>query len=263
MITIWKRQGMVAAACGLGFLALFGAGFIVFNVFVSEPYPSVYDPGAEIERFVAENRSEVRVVGFFFSLAAALLLVFAAFLAALVRRSAGEMGALPELTLGGGVVAAAFLLLSALGLWVLGREATAAEPALVRALHDLVYLAGGPAHVVSFAAFLGPISVAARRSRVLPGWIAWLGGAAAALSLLSVTALLWEPAAYVLPLARLLTYAWIFAVGVALVLGWPREAGAAERGAVGEAFRVGAEQITSDGGPAAGARRSSAGEGVR
>ena len=244
-MTVWKRQAMVAAACGVGFLALFGAGFFALNVVASDYYPSPFDAAADIQRYVAENRDELRVVGFFYALAAIALLGFAAFLSALVGRSAGEMGALPALVLGGGAVAAAFLMLSALCLWLLGREATAAEPGLVRALHDLTYLAGGPAHVAAFAPFLGGTSVAVRRSRVLPGWIAWLGIAAAVPSLPAVVALLWEPAAYLLPVARLLTYAWIFAVSIALAFGWPREAGEAEVGAVGEAVRVRADRIAS------------------
>jgi hypothetical protein len=248
-MTIWKRQGMIAAACGFGFLALFAIGFVVLNLVASDFYPSPFDDAAKIERYFAENRSEARTVAFFYAVAAVALLCFAAYLADLARRSEGEMGALPGLALGGGVVAAVFLMISALCLWLLGREATLENPALVRALHDLAYLAGGPAHVIAFAPFLGASSVAGLRSRVLPGWIAWLGIAAAATSLPTVGALLWEPAAYLLPIARLLTYAWIFAVSLALALGWSSGAGVADRGAIGEAFGVRADRIRPETAP--------------
>lgn len=250
-MSIWRRQGTAAAVCGVAFLALFGAGFAFLMVLASDFYPSPFEAGADIQRYVVENRSEVRVVGFFYTLAAVCLLGFAAFLAGLVGRTAGEMGALPALVLGGGAVAAAFLMLSALCLWILAREETAAEPALVRALHDLTYLAGGPAHVAALAPFLGATALATHRSGVLPGWIAWLGLAAAVASLPAVVALLWEPAAFLLPVARLLTYAWIFAVSLALAFGWPPAAGETGRGAVAEALRVDTDRIEAEMGPSA------------
>jgi hypothetical protein len=120
------------------------------------------------------------------------------------------------------MLSAAFLLLSALALWLLTRPAADEEPAVIRALHDLAYIAGGPAHIISFAPFVGASSIAALKTRTLPGWLGWLGIAAGALSLLSVTALLWEPAAYVLPLARVLSFAWIFFVSLVLAAIWPR-----------------------------------------
>jgi hypothetical protein len=245
-MTIWKRQGMIAAACGLGFLALFGVGFSALTLLASQFYPSPFGDPAPILRYFAENRTEVQVTSFFYAVAAVALLGFTAYLADLARRSAGEMGALPGLALGGGVLAAAFLMVSALSLWILGRPATAEDPALVRALHDLTYLAGGPAHVVAFAPFLAASSVADLRSRVLPGWIARLGLAAAVLSLPALLALVWEPASYVLPVARLLTYGWIFAVSLALAFGWPRGAGEVARGPIGEALRVREDRIVPE-----------------
>src|SRR5215208_7102804 len=102
-MTIWKRQASIAAACGLGFLALFAVGLFVLTVVASDFYPSPFDDAAKIDRYFAENRTEVRVVSFFYAVAAVALLGFTAFLADLSRRSAGEMGALPGLALGGGV----------------------------------------------------------------------------------------------------------------------------------------------------------------
>ena len=43
----------------------------------------------------------------------------------------------------------------------------------------------------------------------LPRWVALVGLAAAAVSILSITALLWEPATLLLPLGRVLSYIWI------------------------------------------------------
>ena len=115
-------------------------------------------------------------------------------------------------------MATVFLPLSALCLWILSRDAILADPPLIRAPHDLVYLTGGPAHVLSFAPFLAASAVALVRSGVLPKWIAVLGVAAAVPALPSAAAFLWEPAAFLLPLGRVLTYGWIFAISVDLLI---------------------------------------------
>ena len=116
-------------------------------------------------------------------------------------------------------MAAAFTQLSALFLWVLARPVTVEEPALLGALHDLAYLTGGPAHVLSFAPFIGASPIAMWHRPILFRWLTWVGIAASGLSLLSVFALLWEPATLFLPLGRMLAFVWIFSIGVMLTLG--------------------------------------------
>jgi hypothetical protein len=49
---------------------------------------------------------------------------------------------------------------------------------------------------------------------VLPEWIAWLGAVGAGVSALAVTTMLWQPAAWILPVTRVLLAAWILAVVV-------------------------------------------------
>lgn len=211
-----SRYGGLSALSGVVFLALFAVGFGVSNLLASEPYPSPFDSLEAIEGFVRDNRPELRLLAFLYSLAAVALLGFTASVAAFVRRTGEEARALSALALGGAVLAVAFLLLSALASWLLARPMTSEEPALLRTVHDLVYLAGGPAHVLAFAPFLGAGSIAARKAGALPGWLTVLGFGAAGASLLSVTALLWEPSTFILPLGRVLAFAWIFAVSLVL-----------------------------------------------
>lgn len=215
-MTNLRTHGMLAGASGVIFVALFGASFVVGNILAPYPFPSPFGSAAKIERFVVESQTEVRVLSVLHSLAAIALLTFAAGIAAFVRREMDEHDALPGLALAGGVLVAAFLQLAALSEWILVRDATRETPALVRALHDLTYLAGGPAHVLAFAPFVGAGSIAGMRTRQLTGWIGWLGIATAALSLLAVVALLWEPATFLLPLARSLTFAWILVVSLTM-----------------------------------------------
>jgi hypothetical protein len=46
---------------------------------------------------------------------------------------------------------------------------------------------------------------------VLPEWVAWFGAVGGGVSGLVVTTMLWPPAAWVLPVARLLLAFWILA----------------------------------------------------
>jgi hypothetical protein len=53
---------------------------------------------------------------------------------------------------------------------------------VVRALHDLAYLAGALAHVLAIAVFLGASALAVFTTDVLSEWVAWLGLAGSAAS---------------------------------------------------------------------------------
>jgi hypothetical protein len=213
--TTSRREWNLWAASGPLFVALFGVGFLVANVLASPPWPSAFASSATVERFVVANSDEIRTLSFLYSAAALALLAFVAAVAALLRRAA-DRSVLPWLALGGGILAATFLLLSALLDWMLARSETAAEPVLLLALADLTYLTGGPGHVLALATFLAAASVVAMQVHVLPRWIAWAGIAAAVPSALAATALLWEPGAFFLPLGRALTYLWILAVSAVL-----------------------------------------------
>ena len=207
------------ALSGVLFVALFVAGLVFGNVLSPEPYPSPFAPSAEIESYFTESGAAVRALGVLQILAAISLLGFAACVAAFVRRAAGEGSALSGLALGGGVLAAAFFLLSGLLSWALSRPVTVELLTLVRALHDLTFLAGGPAHVSLLGLFVGAGSIAASKTKVLPRWIDWVGIVAAVLSLLSVASMLWTPVTVLLPLGRLLSSVWIVAVSLVLVCG--------------------------------------------
>jgi hypothetical protein len=66
-------------------------------------------------------------------------------------------GALARLTLGSGILATGFFLLSVLIQWVLALIATGGELGLVGTLRDLSFLAGGPVHVPLFGLLLTAI----------------------------------------------------------------------------------------------------------
>ena len=222
-------QRVVWAASGFGFLAFSTLGLLFANLFGSALYPSPFDPPfgpqTDVIDYFAANRPQVQAMSFVFAVAALSLLAFVAHGAGMLADRAQERrSALPGLALGAGTLAAGFWLLTALLLWVLSRPEAAEAPGLLRPMHDLVYLLGGPAHVLTLGVFLGAVSAALRGQSVLPAWIVRTGAAAAILSMLAVLALLWEPATFLLPLGRGLGMLWIFATSVALLVGRSAEA---------------------------------------
>ena len=151
-----------------------------------------------------------------YAIAAIFLVCFVAYVASLVWRRGGATNVWGSLALGGGMLAAAFWMLAAMLLWVLARPWTPDQPNLVRAMHDLTYLLGGPAHVVMLGLFVAAGAVSLPRDMGVPAALRWVGLAGAAVSLLSVAALLFDPASLVLPIGRGLTLLWIAGVGVTL-----------------------------------------------
>jgi hypothetical protein len=180
--------------------------------------------------YFTANRAQVRAMSFVFALAALALLIFVAYGSELfadtpLARRSGLQG----LALGAGTLAAGFWLLAALLLWALSQPEATEASGLLRTLHNLVYVSGGPAHVLTLGVFLGAITAAQWNSSQLPRWITWAGAAAALFSVVSVLALLWEPASLLLPLGRGLSMLWIFLVSVALLLARSNEAGDARQ----------------------------------
>jgi hypothetical protein len=107
--------------------------------------------------------------------------------------------------------------LAALLSWVLALTVSEGGTAFAGTLHYLIFLAGGPAHVASLAPFVGAASIAAMRTKALPGWISWVGIVAAAISLLCLVSLICYPASIFIPLGRVLSSVWSVAVSVVLV----------------------------------------------
>jgi hypothetical protein len=210
-------RGNPWALSGVFFVALFIAGLVLSGMLAPAPYPLPGASSAEIELYFSEGRIAVLMLGFLQGLSAISLFVFAACVAAFVRGTASGTRTLSELTLGGGTLAAAFLLLAALLSWVLALTVSEGGAAHASTLHYLIFLTGGPAHVASLAPFVGAGSIAALRTKTLPGWISWVGIAAAAISLLCLVSLVWYPASVFIPLGRVLSFVWCVAVSVMLV----------------------------------------------
>jgi len=216
-------QRRACAASGLAFLACTTLGLLLANVFATTFYPSPFGPpfGAQTDvlAYFTANRAQVRAMSFVFALAALALLVFVAYsVEILADTPRARRSGLPGLAQGAGMLAAGFWLLTALLLRALSLPEATEASGLLRTLHNLVYVTGGPAHVVTLGVFLGALAAAQWNATLLPRWITWIGAAAALLSMVAIFALLWEGASILLPLGRGLSLLWIFTVSVALLL---------------------------------------------
>jgi hypothetical protein len=199
-------------ASGLSFLALLGIAFVFAVIRPSGRYPSPFDDQAEIDRFFRTSRKEVGALAATQTLAALAFLAFAAASTGLLQEEAGVQAAYFWVALASGTVAGAFIIVTSILIWTLSRPSSGDSLPLLRALHDLAYLAGGPAHVLAVAVFLGASALAIFSTDVLSDWVAWLGLVGAAASATTLLTLIWYPAAWFLPLTRLLLAAWVLSI---------------------------------------------------
>ena len=206
---------------GLAFVGLFLGGLLFADVLAGRPYPGIDEPVGQISDYFGANGAEVRALSFFHALAAVALVIFVAYVRAFLGRVEGNAGGLSTLAFGGGLMAASFLLLSALLFWALARPVTAGESAVARALFDLSFLAGGVALLGSLGLFIGATSLVALRTRALRAWIGWMGIVTAVISLLSVATMLSEAGALgpggIIALAALPAILWISLTSFVLV----------------------------------------------
>lgn len=213
------RVEAVWAASGAFAVALFVCGLLFGDLLATTNFPALNATPSRLREYFLRNVSEVRALSFFHLLAAAALAAFASYLYARLR-SAGIRVATLALT--GGIIAAAFLAMSALCYRVLAEHSVASDPALAHALVVLSYLAGGPAIGVPLALTAGAFAAAIRRERILPGWLYWLSIAAVVLGVASATTMLGPTnngsVVYgVLLLAAVLLFAWLVASSLVLV----------------------------------------------
>ncbi|ORB18864.1 hypothetical protein BST37_01140 [Mycobacterium noviomagense] len=131
-------------------------------------------------------------------------------------RQLGASASAATLTLAAGTVAAAALGLTGLLAWTLSRPDVSADPALVRALYFLVFLVGGPGHIVALGLLVAGIAVPALALGLLPKPLAWVGLAIAVVAEAATLVLVWPGLGVILPVARVLALLWLLVAGAML-----------------------------------------------
>lgn len=205
----------------LGVLAVVFTGLFVVGLVLStaiaggHTYPSPFSDGIGIQVYFHEHRGAVLTTAFFQFGAAIPLAIYAATVSARLR-TLGILAPGATIAQVGGVLAAAFLALSGLVSWVLSRPEVTSDPALVRALHDLGFAAGGVGHVVPLGLLVAGIAVPGWLAKLLPRWLAFTGLGIAAVAELATLALLVPDLSVLLPIARFTALAWLIVVGFRL-----------------------------------------------
>jgi hypothetical protein len=122
------------------------------------------------------------------------------------------------IALAGGVLAAGALGLSGLVAWTLSRPEVSTDDSLVRALYYLVFLTGGPAHVVTLGLLVAGMAVPSLILGLLPRPLAVAGLVIAVLAELTTLVLVWPVLGFLLPIARLGALIWLVVAGALLPL---------------------------------------------
>jgi hypothetical protein len=102
--------------------------------------------------------------------------------------------------------------------WALSRPEVSADAALVRALYYLVFLVGGPGHIVALGLLIGGMAAPSLALGLLSRALAWAGLAIAGLCELATLVLAWPELGPILPVARVSALAWLVVAGARLPL---------------------------------------------
>lgn len=199
-----RHAGPSLLVLTLVYIALFAASGSKVSVAFHVPHDSATAPA-----FVAQNSRAIRW-GSFFELGSAIPLgIFMAVSVSRLRflgiRAAGE-----QIAALGGIATPMMLAVSALATWSLTRPGVAAAPGAVAALQSIGFDGGGPGFAVFLGLFLAGVSVSAGMSKLIPGWLMWLGIVLAAAGELSSFTLVNFNAGYFIPVARYLSILWMF-----------------------------------------------------
>jgi hypothetical protein len=210
-----RHRGPSLLAVGIVHVALFLASLVFSTVMArGEHFPSPFQPEALSHAWFVANRDAVRVGAFFAFGASVPLGIFTATAASRLRflgvNVAGE-----SIALFGGLSASLWLALSGLVEWALAWPGVQ-EASTIRALHLVVFAAGGIGFMVAFGLLLAGVSLSAGLARLLPRWLMWFGLVLAALAELSALTLLFPVMAWLLPAVRFPGLVWLICVGALL-----------------------------------------------
>ncbi len=233
---MWKRldraghvgvRPPVEAGPPLPVVASIAAALVVAGIAVpllasgGQGYPSPLDGGQTLQSYVASHPEALQWAALFQFAASIPLAVLTASVVARLH-ALGVRAAGPMIALVGGVLASAAMAVSACGQWVLSRMPADAPPPLLHAVHDLVFIAGGPWQVVASGLLLAGIAVSAAFHRLLPRPV-WVSGVVLAVVCeLATLTFASTAAAYLLPIGRFGGMVWLVVAAVQLPRERPR-----------------------------------------
>jgi len=184
-------------------------GALLGVLLAGAPYPSPFDAGSVL--WFPQHQGTTRLFAFLMLGASVPLGIFTATTVSRLR-FLGVRVAGVDIAFFGGAAASIFTALGALLAWVLAY----APGVAAHSLHVLAFALGGVGATVALGIFLAGGSLAAGLAGLVPRWLMWLGLVGAALCEIGSLTVLLNEVAYLLPLARLVAFVWIVALGASL-----------------------------------------------
>jgi hypothetical protein len=199
----------------ISFVLLIGG--LAIAVAIGGVPPSPFTAGASIQDFFVAHPVAVQAAAVGAFAASVPLAIYAATVSARLRQL-GVTAPGATIALAGGVLAAGALALCGLLVWTLSRPEVTADRALVRALYFLVFLTGGPGHVVVLGLLVAGVAVPSLILGLLPKTVAWAGLVIAAIAEVTALVLVWPLLMVLLPVARIPGLVWLIIAGAMLPL---------------------------------------------
>ncbi len=192
-------------------------GGLVFNIISTSAasFPTPYDPVQKAQDYYQTFQSTTRIYSLFVFWSALPLGIFTAFFTSRLRNLGIHRGGLNIATFGG-FAAAIFIAISGLCAWILSQPFIASEPGITRGIQLLGFASGGTGNVVMSGLLIAGLSVTAGLAKLLPKWVMWSGLILAAISVLSMLNMIFEPASILLPIGRFLGIIWMIIAGFKL-----------------------------------------------
>jgi hypothetical protein len=188
-------------------------GGIAVGVAVGGVMPLPYGPASAVTGYVRAQPVAVRIIAVATFASSVPLALYAAIAGARLRQFETRAGCAAVALTGGALAAGALGLAGLLG-WTLSIPEVGANATLVRALYLLVFLTGGPGHIVALGLLVGGIATAGNAA--LPRAVARMGLATAVLAEVTAAVLIWPVLGVILPVARVLALTWLVVASVAL-----------------------------------------------
>jgi hypothetical protein len=192
-------------------------GGLAIGVAMGGVMPLPYGPVIPIQAYVRAQPLAVQVIATAVFASSVPLAIYAA-TASTRLRQLGVTAPGATIALTGGTLAAGALGLTGLLAWTLSRPEVSADTALVRAVYFLVFLVGGPGHIVALGLLVAGIAVPGLILGLTPRLLAWIGLAIAALAEVTTLVLVWPELGVILPIARVSALIWLGVAGALLPL---------------------------------------------
>ncbi|WP_430331871.1 hypothetical protein [Rhodococcus sp. ACT016] len=203
------RTGPPLPPIAIATVALFMASLVLPIVLAGgATYPSPYSDETAIVEYFHTDTTPVLVMALLQFAAALPLAIFAATVSVRLNRL-GVRAPGPTIGLVGGVLASASMASSALVTWTLTRPEILGHTELVRFVHDLAFITGGPGFIVPNGLLIAGIAVPGLIARILPRWHARAGLVIAGLAMVATLTVALPALSILLPIVRFSSLAWI------------------------------------------------------